>query len=111
MGEEPLMGEVTSDTMALAAVRFRDLPSPRCFECRFWNNSASLASHDNTGRCQLKSPVADDRSGVARWPYTDQLDSCHEGVFTPRQLKYAIEQADRDAKRAAEFPDDDEIPF
>jgi hypothetical protein len=109
MGEEPLMGEVTSESMALVAVRFRDLPPPRCRECRFWNSGTSLAGHDDTGRCQLKAPVADDRTGLARWPYTDQYDSCHEGVFTRSDLKFAVEMADRRALRDAE--PDDEIPF
>lgn len=50
----------------------------RCEDCRFWSNSSTLDGHDNTGRCRRRAPVADDRTGHARWAYTEDVDWCGE---------------------------------
>lgn len=49
----------------------------KCETCRYWDNSTSLATNpDETGACRISPPVADDRSGQARWPYTTADDWC-----------------------------------
>lgn len=40
---------------------------PRCKTCRFWDSST---------RCAINPPVADDRTSLAVWPYTDASDWC-----------------------------------
>ena len=56
-----------------------DLRTSRsCENCKFWDNSTQLASADTdtTGACRVNPPVADDRTGQARWPYTEDTDWC-----------------------------------
>ena len=52
----------------------------RCEDCRWWDSSTQLATEppDITGACRRRPPVADDRSGRARWPYTEDTDWCAE---------------------------------
>jgi hypothetical protein len=49
-----------------------------CSNCRFWNNSVHLADDDNTGRCTIRAPLPDWRSGIGLWPYTSAEDDCGE---------------------------------
>ena len=66
-----------------------DAPSgdrERCETCRFWDNStqSGAAEPDTTGACRrLPPPTIDDRTGLARWPYTDETDWC--GMHSRRE--------------------------
>lgn len=57
----------------------------QCVSCRWWDSSVQLANTqpDTTGACRKNPPVADDRSGSARWPLTDQHDWCSEWSASP----------------------------
>lgn len=50
----------------------------RCETCRWWDSSTQSASAqpDTTGLCRVRPPVADDRTGVAVWPFTEDTDWC-----------------------------------
>jgi hypothetical protein len=49
-----------------------------CENCKFWDNSIQLAGAetDTTGACRVNPPVADDRTGQARWPCSQDDDWC-----------------------------------
>lgn len=102
-----------ADVKKEAEIRDFFLAPPHCWECRFWNNSSALADKpDESGRCTLKAPIADDRTSQARWPYTDQHDSCFEGRYaSPTKLAGARADAETRAKAHSAAPDDDEVPF
>lgn len=56
-----------------------------CENCKWWDNSTELVSAQpgTTGACRVRPPVADDRNGQARWPYTEDVDWCgsfHRGA-------------------------------
>jgi len=55
----------------------------KCENCRWWDTSTSLAADEDKSPCRVHAPVADDRSGVARWPFTDASDWC--GEFEPEE--------------------------
>ena len=57
----------------------------RCETCFFWDNSTQLGSAeaDTTGACRAKPPVADERNGIARWPFTHDTDWC--GSFNSKE--------------------------
>jgi hypothetical protein len=56
-----------------------------CEDCRYWDNSTQMAgaAPDTTGLCRIHPPVADDRNGAARWPFTEDTDWC--ASFAPRR--------------------------
>lgn len=68
----------------------------RCENCRWWDCSTQRgdAATDTTGLCRVAPPVADERNGAARWPFTEDTDWC--GSFS---------------QEAPPEPNDDEIPF
>lgn len=79
----------------------------KCANCKFWNNSttSALGSGDD-GLCRVNPPVADDRSGVARWPFVVDTDWC--GAFAPSP--HAVDP-DADEEPIAPAPGDADIPF
>ncbi len=48
----------------------------RCVYCIWFDTSVSLHDQENTGACRVRPPVADDRSGRARWPFVSIDDWC-----------------------------------
>lgn len=55
----------------------------RCEDCRWWDSSTQPGDKapDTHGVCRAMAPVADDRTGHARWPFTEDTDWC--GMFSP----------------------------
>lgn len=56
--------------------------SPRCEDCRFWDNStqSGTAEPDTTGLCRRNAPVVDIlRPSDGLWPFTSDTDWC--GAF------------------------------
>lgn len=50
-----------------------------CEDCRFWDNSVSALSDENTGRCIVRAPTLPAYStGIGAWPFTSPDDSCGE---------------------------------
>jgi len=56
----------------------------KCEDCKNWDNSTQHgnAQPDTTGLCRAQPPVADERDGSARWPFTEDTDWC--GWFVAR---------------------------
>lgn len=56
---------------------------PRCEDCRWWDSSCQPADKepDTHGVCRVSPPVADDRTGHARWPFTEYADWCASFVL------------------------------
>lgn len=52
----------------------------KCETCPFWDNSTQKqgAEPDTTGLCRINPPVADERDGAARWPFTEDTDWCSD---------------------------------
>ena len=55
----------------------------RCEDCKHWHNNVQQGDvcPDTTGQCRALPPLPDDRNGAARWPFTEDTDSC--GKFSP----------------------------
>lgn len=49
-----------------------------CENCCFWDNSTQPNDKqpDTHGVCRKLPPIADDRTGHARWPFTEDTDWC-----------------------------------
>ena len=52
--------------------------SNRCESCRYWDTSCqpSGMGKDTHGLCRRLPPIADDRDGMGRWPFTEDCDWC-----------------------------------
>lgn len=48
----------------------------RCENCRHWDHSTSHHENEDSGLCRINPPTADDRTGLAVWPFTDAADHC-----------------------------------
>jgi hypothetical protein len=57
----------------------------RCENCLWWDSSTQphWADRDTHGVCRVNPPVADDRNGGARWPFTEDCDWCGGFVLEP----------------------------
>lgn len=56
--------------------------SDRCENCRWWDNSTSLAAEPESGICRRKIPKLR-RSGMAKWLFTLDTDWCRKFQPTP----------------------------
>lgn len=54
----------------------RDTKPVCCERCRWWDTSTMHGAHKDRSPCRVNPPVADERDGLARWPYTDASDWC-----------------------------------
>lgn len=54
--------------------------APICESCHWWNNgvSSALKGHEDTGRCVVRPPRMDKRTGLAVWPFTEPGDTCRK---------------------------------
>lgn len=76
----------------------------RCEDCQHWDNSVQPGAKPggDYGACRFAPPVADDRSGLARWPFTEATDRC--ASFTESDYSSAaqrLSQAQADARKSA----------
>ena len=76
-----------------------EIEPARCSQCAWWDTSAESdrAAPGTTGQCRGAVPTADDRTGLAVWPFTDQDDWCRE---------WEVEGSHPEPKE-----DDDVLPF
>ena len=51
-------------------------PTMKCETCRWWDNSASLRDHEDSGQCRVLPPRTNKRTGTAMWPFTEHNDWC-----------------------------------
>ena len=47
-----------------------------CEECKYWDCAVSHRDNANTGLCRINPPVADKRTSLAVWPFTEPEDWC-----------------------------------
>lgn len=60
----------------------------RCETCRWWDTSTTSASNpDVTAMCRRRPPAVDDRTGLAMWPMTEDVDWCGEWQQDPDQVE------------------------
>jgi len=57
----------------------------RCETCKWWDNSRTSTMLSDTGTCRALPPRADDRNGLAVWPFTEDNDWC--AAHTPEELE------------------------
>lgn len=54
----------------------------RCEDCKFWDNSTTHRdAPDDTGLCRQGAPTTNIYTGMAVWPFTEDVDWC--GAFVP----------------------------
>ena len=56
----------------------------RCENCKWWDNSSQAREVEASGACRVNPPGRDKRSGLAVWPFTEDVDWC--GSFAPDPL-------------------------
>ena len=55
-----------------------------CENCKWWDNSVSARDAEvATGLCRARTPGRDKRSGLAVWPFTEDVDWCGSFVVDP----------------------------
>ena len=51
----------------------------KCETCRFWDNSVTAVSVEDSGRCVVRAPTLPAYStGIGAWPFTSADDHCGE---------------------------------